>query len=57
MDVLGKGKIRVRHRQRGTLGDSPMLFGMACDVNIMDCLFLEFPCTIFGLLLEAGSWN
>lgn len=41
----------------GALGDSTMLFGMACNLNIIDCLFLGFLYDIFGLLLEAGNWN
>lgn len=57
MDVLGKGVSHVLDRQSGALGDSTMLFGMTCNLDIIDCLFLEFLCDIFGLLLEIGNWN
>lgn len=55
MDMLDKGMIRALDRQKGTVGDSTVLLGTACDLKITDRLGLKFLYSHFGLLLETSN--
>lgn len=39
--MLDEGMIRVLDRQKGTVGDSTVLLGTACNLKITDCLGLK----------------
>lgn len=37
--------------------NSYQLLRIVCDINFMNCLFLDFPFYIFGPPLTMGNWN